>query len=249
MKMLFLSLAALLLASPSYASEPVTIRTISVSGLAERLVVPDEAHIGVNINTLDAKLAAAKSSHDAKLSRLLAITKAAGIEDKKIATSTSIIEPIYTYKPIPATGQSSRVFNGYRVQTNLDITVVDTKKIGELMDKISKAGLEVGASTEWGNLLNLYYTFSRPDEIRDALLIDAIRNAKAKAEKMAAATGARIARVYQINEGNVPQFQPIVGYASLAKSASFSETATVADSPPAGEQKLQTTVTVIYELE
>lgn len=248
MKKLALCITVLLLAQPVYADELKSIRTISVSGMAERDIVPDEAHLSVNLNSMELNLAAAKSAHDAKLSKLLAITKAAGIDEKNVKTNASNIEPVYSYDNVAPSGQNIRSFKGYRVQTNLDITVSDTKKTGALMEKISQAGFEKGANTDWGNLLNLSYTISNPDEIRDVLLVEAIKNAKDKAQRMASATNAKIARVYQINENSSPQFQPVFALTTQAKSASFSDAA-LPVSPPAGEQKLQTTVSVIYELE
>lgn len=241
-------LAATLLTAPSMAQEMKAIRSITVSGLAERKVVPDEAHITVNLNAQDKDMANARAAHQAKLSKLMGIVKKAGIEDKKVATQSSNIQPIYTYRNA-ANGTNERVFEGYRVQTSLDVTVADTAKLGGLMDAISSAGFETGANTEWGNLISVYYTVSDPDKIRDEMLVDAIGNAKAKAERMADAAGADLGDVYSINENGTPQFQPM--YAAVATRAPMAmmAKAEMADAaPPAGEQQLQSNVTVTYEL-
>lgn len=232
-----------LLAMTGYvdAAELAPVRSITVSGQAERKVLPDEAHLGVNLNSLNAKLADAKAEHDKKLKQLLAIVDKAGIDSKKVKTQSATSEPQYDYT------NSQRVFKGYRVQTQLDITVAPIDKVAGLMDAITAAGFERGAATEWGQLLSVSYGVAQPEKIRDDMLADAIGNARAKAERMAKAANATIGNVWQINEGNVPSFQyPVTPMPMMAMKASLADAAPVA--PPAGEQSMQASVTVTFEL-
>lgn len=231
-------------------TELKALRTINVSGMAERKIVPNEAHLRVNLNSMNMKMAEAKTEHDAKLKKLLAITAEAGIDERKVRTESSSIQPIYDYVHDPKTSQSTRIFKGYRVQTQLDVTVGDTAKLGDIMDKITEAGFEQGANTEWGDLLSLNYQIADPDKQRDELLAEAITNARAKAERMAKAANAEVAQVYQINEGNVPSFHPPVPMpmVMMAKSADMAAGREAAYAPPAGEQNVQATVNVVFEL-
>lgn len=225
------------------------VRTISVSGEANRKFVPDEAHLRVNLNSMKMKLADAKANHDEKLKKLMSIVDEAGIEERKVRTESSTVQPVYEYVQVPQ-GNSNRVFRGYRVQTQLDVTVVETTKLGSVMENITNAGFEQGANTEWGDLLNLQYQVSEPEKKRDELLAEAISVARAKAERMAQAAGAKIGDVFQINEGNVPNFQPPVPMPMMmmAKAADMAG-AEAAYAPPAGEQQLNATVSVVFELE
>lgn len=248
MKHVVIAVAALLVATTANAQEYSAVRTISVTGVAERKVVPDEAHLNVNLNSMEMTLGAAKSAHDAKLNKLLAIVRGAGIEEKKVSTQSSNTQPVYTYVS-DKTGASKRIFQGYRVQTMLDITVVDTAKLASLMDQISGAGFEQGANTEWGDLMNMYYTLSNPEAIKEEMLTDAIANAKGKAQRMANAAGAALSRVHSISEGNTPMFQPRpMPMMAMAKGAAM-DARMEAAAPPAGEQELNATVTVVYELQ
>jgi uncharacterized protein YggE len=229
------------------AADLAPVRSITVSGMAERKVVPDEAHITVNLNAQDKALATARAAHDKKLNTLMALVKKAGIDEKKVSSQSSNIQPVYSYRN-DGKGSSQRVFEGYRVQTNLDITVGDTTKLAGLMDSIAIAGFEQGANTEWGNLMSVYYTISKPDALRDELLAGAIANARSKAENMARAAGADLGAVYQINENGTPQFQPIMAAAAPRAMLMKAEMADAAVAPPAGEQNVQSNVTVTYEL-
>ena len=229
-------------------------RTISVSGQANKKLVPDEAHLRVNLNAMKLKMADAKTAHDDKLRALLEITKSEGIEERKVRTESSTVQPIYEYVNPPITAlmpnpQPKREFRGYRVQTLLDITVVDTSKVGVLMEKITEAGFEKDANTEWGNLLDLNYQVSEPEKKRDELLAEAIAAARTKAERMAKAAGTSVAGVQSINEGNVSNYNPRP-MMMMAKGAMMAEA--MADAapvaPPSGEENLQASVSVVFEL-
>lgn len=250
MKKLILALTVTLLSTSALAQQTfVPIRSITVTGMAERKVVPSEAHIQVNLNSMAMKLADAKTAHDKKLKKLMGIVKAEGIDEKKVRTENSNIQPIYDYRHDAKTNQSIRVFKGYRAQTNLDITVADSEKVGSLTDKITTAGFEEGANTEWGNLLNLDYRIANPEQISDELLAQAIANAREKADRMASAAGASIDRVYQVHENGAPNFNypravPMMAMAKMEGGAA----ADAAYAPPAGEQNVQATVSVTFEL-
>lgn len=230
------------------------IRTVTVSGHAEKKLVPDEAHLQVNLNSMKPKIAEAKASHDEKLRALLALAKDAGVEDKKVRTESSTVQPIYEYVNPPITAsmpnpQPKREFKGYRVQTLLDMTVVDTSKVGVLMEKITQAGFEKDANTEWGNLLDLNYQVSEPEKKRDELLAEAIAAARTKAERMASAAGSSVVGVQSINEGQVSPYQPMPRM-MMAKAAMMAEaSADMAPvTPPSGEENLQASVSVVFEL-
>jgi len=243
------TIASLLLGAHfAHADELRALRTITVNGLAKNRIIPDEAHVTVNLNASDYQLAKAKDAHDAKLRRLMHLVSDYRIDKRKVSTQMSNVQPMYRYETNPKTGNNEQVFKGYRVQTTVDITVEDTSKLAKLMDDIMKADFDKDAPPEWGQLINMYYTLSDPDKLRDDLLGKAIANAKAKAEKMAAASGAKLSRVFQIQEGGGFNFnpQPVV---MMESSSRLDASSPAAMAPPAGEQEIQTSVTVTYELE
>ncbi len=221
-------------------AEMVPIRSISVNGMAERNVTPDEAHLIVSLGATDMKLANAKAAHDAKLKKLYAIADKNGIERKDMSTQSSSMQPVYQYS------DNKQLFKGYRVQSTIDMKVGEIAKTGALVEQVSSSGIEAQDQQEYGQLLSLNYTLSNPDKLRDELLSEAIANARAKADRMASAAGASISRVYQVSEGEVPNYMPRPMMAMAKASGAAFEADAVA--PPVGEQKLRSTVTVMYEL-
>ncbi|MES2984876.1 MAG: SIMPL domain-containing protein [Pseudomonadota bacterium] len=235
--------AALLVAAPAFAADlaAVPVRSITTSGQAERKIAPDQAHVNVNVSALNVKLDAAKAEHDKKLRDVMAIAKKAGIDEAQMKTLNASVQPQYSYD------NNKRSFRGYQVQTALDITVKNIDTVGELIEKLTGAGLENGANAEWGNLINVSYTIGNPDKIRDDMLVDAIKNARAKAESMAAAAGGSVGSVIQINEGSAPQFNfpvPMMARAMVASAPMMEKSV----APPVGEQDVNANVTVIFEL-
>lgn len=238
-----------LVSSAAIAADVASVRTLTVTGTAKREVVPDEAHLSVNLNAQALKLADAKSAHDAKLKKLLGLAREAGIDEKKVRTQSSGVQPVYRYENDPKTGRNTRRLDGYRVQTSVDITVGDTSKLGGLMDAVTAAGFEQGANAEWGDLISTYYTLSNPEKIRDEMLAEAIANAKQKAVKMAAAVSANVAGVVQLNETGAPTLdfpRPMRPMAFALGGAKVAESSGVV--PPAGEQEVNASVTVMFEL-
>lgn len=243
---------AVVVRPPLFMGGGNVVRTVTVSGQANKKLVPDEAHLRVNLNAMKLKMAEAKTAHDDKLRSLIEIIKSEGVEERKVRTESSSVQPIYEYvtpavtagMPMP---QPKHEFRGYRVQTQLDITVVDTAKVGVLMEKITEAGFEKDANTEWGNLLDLNYQVSEREKKRDELLAEAIAAARTKAERMAQAAGTSVARVQTINEGNVSNYNPRP--MMMAKGAMMADMESAAPvAPPSGEENLQANVSVVFEL-
>jgi uncharacterized protein YggE len=241
----YILLLALLMASPALAGEHPSIRTVSVTGEAERRVAPDQAQMRVNLNAMNAKLVTARTEHDKKLQKLLAIAKDLGIPENKLRTESASLTPVYRWDNNNVTGQSTRTLEGYRVQTIVTITISDLAKVGEVMDQVMGAGFEKGANAEWGDLISMQYDIANPNKVREDLLAAAIENAKSKAARMAAASGDRLGPVWRMQEGTTPDFTPRP-FPMVGMRAAVAESAPVA--PPAGEMALTSTVSVTYEL-
>ncbi len=241
MRSLIVAVTVALLSHTALAADP-TPRIITTSGSAERRIVPDEAHVNVNAGATNPKLETAKAEHDRKLRDIIAIAKKAGVDEAQIKTQHSSVQPQYSYE------NNKQNFRGYLVQTSLDITVKKIDAVGGLIEKLTSAKLENGAGQDWSGLMNVSYSVSDPDKVRDEMLADAIRNARLKAERMAAAAGAKIGRVAQINEGGAPQFafpQPMM---AMARAGGMEKAADMAVAPPPGEQQVNANVTVSFEL-
>ncbi len=260
---LIMVLLSLLLASNARADDSEIIKkssaihAVTASGTAERKVVPDEAHIDVNIGVTNAQMEAAKAEHDKKLRQVINIAEKAGIAKEKMRTNSSYTQRLYTWDG------KKRAFKGYRVSTSLELTLKDISKVGELQDKLNAIGLENDKAQDWGQVVSVNYVVANADKIRDEILSEAIKNARKKANDMAAAAGTEVVGVLRLDDGSYSSrslaLNPITPMAIPAPAMALSSRAgSVAEdvsqeqteyvTPPMGEQTISATVNVIFEL-
>jgi uncharacterized protein YggE len=125
----------LLAPAPAAQATSSNPRTISVSGAAEVMVVPDEVVLTLGVETFDAQLAVAKSKNDDIITRVLAITQDMQIDPKFVQTDYMNIEPNYDSTYL------KRNFLGYYVRKNVVITQKDVTRFEELLSRALEAGV------------------------------------------------------------------------------------------------------------
>ena len=161
-------------------------RTISVSGAAEVMVVPDEVVLTLGVETFDPVLALAKSSNDDITRRVLAITKDMQIDPKFVQTDYMNIEPSYD------SNYMKRNFLGYFVRKNMVITLKDVTRFEELLSR----ALEGGANYVHG----VDFRTTELRKYRDQARSLALQAAQEKALAMSKELGQSIGQPLNIRE-------------------------------------------------
>ena len=101
----------------------------------------------------------------------------------------------------PTYGNTGVDITGYQASNQLDVTVRDLGKAGEVID----AAVDAGA-----NLANgITFRLSDENPGQDRALTDAVRDARGKAEIMAAAGDASLGQVVTMIESSAPVYPPI----------------------------------------
>ncbi len=237
MKHLLLAFA-LLLPMTSHAADAVLVRSVTVQGKAEEEFKPDTALVQVSIENDAAALKEAKRLQDEDTKALMKLVDDLDIDKKDVSTQYARINPRHEYD----NKTRKNVFKGYRATTNVQIKVRDLDVTGALLDKLVKDGFE--------NINNVRYVLDDDQDERDAVLLKAMDNAKAKATSMAKRYGESLGEAITINEGHVSTPQPIMAQAPMLKSMAVAESAMMADSvaPPEGMIQINSTVTVSFAL-
>jgi len=171
---------------------------IVVTGEGSVSVAPDYAQIRSGVTT-SAKTV--KEASDTNAKAMTAITAAlldSGIAQKDIRTSQFSIEPDYTSASPP----SGPKLSGYRVSNQVNVTIRQIEKIGEILDRLVKAG-----ATDAGNV---EFLVSDPAKALDQAREAAVADARHKAELYARAAGVNLGRVEWISEsaGYEPPLSP-----------------------------------------
>ncbi len=166
---------------------PAPPRTIAVSGDAHEEVTPDQAILSVGLTSRDKNLHLAKQHNDAMVEKLVDTIQHFDIPKEKIATSNVTIAPQYNYDNKDGTQH----FSDYMVSRSLRITLDNI----DISEKVLSAVVDAKVDQVNG----LEYRLSKPETHEDALRVKAFADAKAKAEALAQAAGAKLGPAIMIS--------------------------------------------------
>jgi uncharacterized protein YggE len=225
----FLFLFSLLSAS-NYAQQFETTErpTISVTGSAEIMVVPDIANIRMRVVKTDKNLRAAKTQNDASLAKLLDVTKKFEIPATDVKTDFISLKEKYDRVKQKGSDETTDVFAGYTVSRTIVVRLRDLKRFESFFSEIVESGVnEVSEVT---------FESSELRKFKDQARAGAVRAAHDKAEAIAKEIGQTIGKAFSIQEENVDGYRS--AYANTS-SNSFS-----IDGTEAGEDSAIGTISV-----
>jgi uncharacterized protein len=232
---LMLGVAALPAAAEAQQSPAIT-QTIAgtrldISATGEVTRVPDVAIISAGVVTRSQTATGALSEAADRMAKVLAALKRAGVEDRDIQTSNVSLNPEYRY---PENQPPQLV--AYTATNTVNVRFRDIRSSGKILDAL------VGQGANQINGPNL--TIDKPEAALDEARAKAVATARARAELYARSLGLRVVRVVAVSESGgyapPPPMPPIVMQSLEARA----DTKIVP-----GEQKLQVTLAVTFELQ
>ena len=228
---------ALLTAPATLLAQSVAVPAISgtrldISASGEVTRVPDLAIISAGVQTLQPTATAAIEENAARMERVRAALKRAGIDDRDIQTSSINLNPEYRY----AENQPPKL-TGYRASNTVNIKFRDLKRTGAILDALVREG---------ANQINgPSLTIDKPETAYDEARVKAIANGKARAELYARALGMQVVRLLSVSEGGSVRVPPPMPYAADAIMVTGARAKTEIDP---GTQELSATVSMSFEL-
>ena len=229
-----LCLGAMALPAAAPAQVPVvqtingTRLDVSVTGEVSR--VPDIANISAGVVTRAASATAAISQNAARMERVRAALKRAGIEDRDIQTSSINLNPEYRYQD-----NQAPVLTGYSASNQVSIRFRDIRNSGRILDAL----VAEGANQINGPSLSI----DKPEAALDEARTKALAAGRARAELYARSLGLRVGKLVSVSEsGGYSGPQPMV----MSRMAVAEAAATKIDP---GEQQLQVTLAMTFELQ
>src|SRR5690349_13170959 len=233
-----LALAGALLAAPAALPaqtvvQGVTGTRLDISASGEVTRVPDLAIISAGVQTLQPTATAAIEENAARMERVRAALKRAGIDDKDIQTSSINLNPDYRY----VENQPPKL-TGYRASNTVNVKFRDLKRTGAILDALVREG---------ANQINgPSLTIDKPETAYDEARVKAIANGRARAELYARALGRRVVRLLPVGGGGATRAPPPMPYAADAIMVTGARVAKTEIDP--GTQNLTTTVSMSFEL-
>lgn len=162
-----------------------TILDVSAEGRATR--VPDVATIRAGVVSQGQSAAAALADNGARMTRVLAALRSAGIASRDVQTATVSLSPQYRYAD-----NQPPVVTGYQASNSVSIRFRDIARAGAILDTLVAQGAN---QIEGPNL-----AIDQPDAALDEARADAVKRAQARAQLYARAAGMQVVRVVSIAE-------------------------------------------------
>lgn len=201
---------------------------ISASGEASR--VPDVAIISAGVVTRSATASGAIGENSARMERVIAALKSAGVADRDIQTSNINLNPDYAYE----NNRPPRL-TGYNASNQVTVKFRDIANAGEILDAL----VAEGANSINGPTL----TIDKPQAALDEARTRAIAAARGRAELYARSLGMRVVRVVAVSESG--GFHPVPPPMPMMRA----EAADASTKIDPGEQTLQVNVAMTFELQ
>lgn len=232
------SLAAMLLVpvTMAEAQEPtqrvITGTRLDLSARGESRVVPDIAVISAGVVTQSADASTAMRENAARMARVMAALKRAGLAEKDIQTQSISLSPQYRYA-----NNETPVITGYQASNQLSVRFRDIGKSGAVLDVLVKEG------SNQINGPNL--TVDSPEAAQDSARLAAMKTLQERAALYAKAAGLKVKRVISLSES----VDYGGGPAPMMVRATMADSAEAKSSISAGEQAIGVTVNAVFELE
>ena len=214
--------------------------TITVSGQGKIERAPDTARVTFSARNESRNVKDAQSAVSSKIDAITKALKDAGINEKDIKTDSYNSYPQYTYPEVTCMAldcpkPGSPVIRGYEVTHTVTVAVKDLEKIETVLGIVGAQGAS--------DIIGPNFGFEDDKAVvREAREL-AIEDAKKEARKLADALGVDLVRIVSFQEqgSGMPMYE---------RAANVSMQAKVGDgvSLPIGDQKIQSAVTLVYEI-
>lgn len=215
--------------------EPAPLDMISVSGTGHVSLTPDRFSFTASVQTMAPTVEEAVNENNQKVAAAIAALKNAGAKAEEIQTANFSIYPQQDYSQ-QQQGKPPHII-GYQVSNSITVTRKQISDAGRLL----QAAISAGVNQTSG----LSFSVADPSRGRDAGLLAAFADARAKASLLAVAAGRTLGQAVAITEGGAappPQPRPMMRNAMAAQ--------VVTDQVPveSGSTDLAFTVSVVFAM-
>jgi uncharacterized protein YggE len=203
--------------------------TITVSASGKVTIVPDVARINLGVTVTKSTVKAARAAGATSMTAIIAALKGLGIADADIQTTGISLYPQY------GNGSTPRIV-GYQISEQLQVTVRDLDKAGDVVDVATARGAT--------DVNGISFEPSDPVKAQNDARAAAVAAARVSAQAMADAAHVSLGAVVSITDATPPP--PILyGYGPMRASAPLADVATPVQP---GSQDLNATVTVVFSI-
>ena len=209
-------------------------RTIHVTGNGSVVGDPDIATLNLGVSVEKASVEEAREAAASAMTAVIESLKANDVAEKDIQTENFSIYPQYDYT------DDGRVLRGYRVNNTVSAKVRALESLSDIIDDAAGAGGDIVVV----NSIQFMIEDSTPLQTQARAL--AVKNAEAKAQTLAEASGVTLGKPVTITETSRGESPSI----AFAESVEFAADSARSSTPvQAGELTVTVNVTIVYEIQ
>ena len=241
-KFLCLGLSALFIIPFTGCDSPITAtllpspesRSIHVTGTGSVTGEPDLATLYLGVSVERKTVEVAREEAASAMTAVIDALKNNNIMERDIQTENFSIYPQYDYT------EEGRVLRGYRVNNTVNAKVRELGSLSDIIDDAAAAGGDIVV------INSIQFMIEDPTPLQAQARALAVKNAAAKAQTLAEASGVTLGKPITITETSYAAGPPI----AYAEAAEFADESARSSTPiQAGELTVTMNVTIVYEIE
>ena len=213
--------------APTTGSD-VALHTLTVTGNGKVTVVPDVARVYLGVTLTRPTVKEARNAAAAAMTDVIAAIKGLGVADADIQTTGLSLSARY------AENSSTKIV-GYIISEQVQVTVRDLDKAGDVVDAATAKGAT--------DVNGISFELADPAKAQDDARAAAVAAARVSAQAMASAAHVTLGAVVSISDSSAPT--PIY-YGAAAGAAPMADVKTPVQP---GTQDVPATVTVVFEID
>ncbi len=219
-------------------------KTIAVQGSGEVYVIQDTVELSFTVTKKANDVKKAQADMNDVISQIVKAVKNLGVEDKNIKTISYNVYPHYSQEIAPCPMGSYCPVNskvdGFEASQTIEIKMKDLAKSGDLVSEIGKFNPT--------NISGLNFVVEDDKAVLREARQKAIDDARTKAKQLAKDLGVRLGHVVSFDEGGrnypVPVYMKAGSVIGMGGDMVSEQSASI----PAGQNKITSNVTIVYEI-
>lgn len=204
------------------------VQGIQVTGSGSAYGEPDVAMLHLGVSTERDSVKEAREEAAVVMQRVVSSLKNNGVSEVDIQTQHFSIQPQYDYI------DKRKVLRGYRVTNMVSVKIRTLDQTGKIIDDAAEAGGDIV------QVQSIRFEIDDPTELQTQARVEAMKDAKARAETLAEESGVKLGKPISISES--------MKFPSPVRYGDYAEEAITTPIEP-GQLEVTVTVTVIYEIE
>ncbi len=225
----------------SFSLSAEIVRTISVTGLAEKTFQPDIVSVNLNVWGKGASAKEAQKNNSLRFEQVKKVLNDFKLKKEDIKTTSYDLNPDYVYDQ----KTNKNTIQGYNCNQGLSVTIRGVDQVGPFLDQ-----LVVDQKKEMSglNVNNLLFDLDQRSAEEKLLTSEAVKNALDQAMNLAAAAGVKIKGVYRLVPRGAQVTAPVFGDVMM-ESTPMLKQKSVGTTIMSGEVKVTGEVSVDYLIE